>query len=1137
MADREIRLIGSFKDDITPKLKKLNKEITATVQQFSKLQSRLRPIAKDMGVIAMASERLTNSLKSQRGGFETNIRAMQQYRSEMGRVARAQRALKPTVLPQPRTPRAPGGGGGGGRRGGGGGVSPDIVAGAFGVTLGNQIGNVMTDAIYRGFQLGTQLMMKPFQYFAGAFAERVGDELKDIQSAGGIFASDKKFGTGLFKDFAEARAYQEKLNQKLAVSAAALPGATSDYVKTARQLTDTISLAFSKNQKSFNAYAKELGGTGEALDSMAVVLQKFTEKGVLLGQGQTGGIPLPILLEQLISREKVNVQGLKTRFVALRDNPLLASALEDAQNQINQTGVGTAERIKAVMKALDAALPNEVISAMKRSLSGVQEAVRSAFIDPDTGLFGLSRELSITVPKIDEFGRYIKKNGQIASSAADAAQETTSVFKILRDTLAGFVLPLSELIAFLPEIFDPLAGVAEAFKGLRERANFFYNKFIVYTKFFEEEDKKLLKAGKQGYGKSKGARGALAAVNKLLEDIGAIKPEAAKANALALEDPSKQLGGIAKQLLSQLFSSDVMKQIGEALGSAIGSVLSALAAVLSGAKDMASAGPFAEGFSKGFNAAKGGDAIATIYSGIFGLIGKGILELFKAAPLQTTLLGGLLLFGPAIASAIGTAIVGMIPRLMGSAMTGAVGMARGAAGVQGPMASRAGAQGMMLGGFGGKALRTAGFGAKIGALTAVMEVAGTVADVLSYNQQISAAKTPEEKKRLATERGTAVAGGVGGAVGAVAGGALGAALGGPIGAMIGAQLGNAVGNAIGPSIGNWWNTSAWPALKGLGTMIGNFFSTVLPNWWRGTAWPAIQNAFNTLKSGLGSVFKILFAPQIFALNMIRGLAQNIFNTAKNFVPGIGKFFTDLPGKIGAAIKGMFGFGGGGGGIGRYPKTSGFGMRWGKMHQGNDYGMPVGTKLGVGGPSKLVGKGYWGGYGNAADFQVPGGTVLRFAHLDSLPMAPVGAVIPPGMLTMRSGNTGRSTGPHLHFEARPGGGGPVPPDAFANLIRANFVGSPFGPLMDSMSTEMKKMPYGAQLAVANSDEIFMKPKQMANVIEASTRAGAEGTGNITTGPITISIDGYNQDPKQLTETIAAELIGAMYRKSRSEVLTS
>jgi murein DD-endopeptidase MepM/ murein hydrolase activator NlpD len=226
----------------------------------------------------------------------------------------------------------------------------------------------------------------------------------------------------------------------------------------------------------------------------------------------------------------------------------------------------------------------------------------------------------------------------------------------------------------------------------------------------------------------------------------------------------------------------------------------------------------------------------------------------------------------------------------------------------------------------------------------------------------------------------------------------------------------------------------------------------------------------------------------------------------------------------------------GGGIGGFPKTSGYGMRWGKMHTGNDYGMPVGTKLGIGGPGKVLGAGYWGGYGNTMDIGGPGGMVYRFAHLSKF-NAPVGANLPPGYPFALSGNTGNSTGPHLHFEARPGGAGPVNPDAFAGIIRANFGGTPLGPLMGAMGTEMQNMPYGSQLAVSNSDEIFMKPKQMAHVIESSARAGAEGVGNVSMSGVTININGYDKDPKELTDSIASELLTAIYRKSRSEVLTS
>lgn len=1337
MADREIRLVGVFQDGITSKLKKLNAEINRVTQSFTKMQGKLRPIAKEMGVLAMASERVAKAMQSQRSAMESSIRTMQQvrretgalnranrsvtarintqkasidssvramnqYRTAVGKVVAAQKRLKPTVLPP--ASALPRGGGGVAppprRRAGGGG---GLEAGVFGAVFGSQIGNVMTDAIYRGFQMGTQLMMKPFQYFAGAFAERIGDELADIQSAGGIFASDKKFGTKLFRDFGEARQYQEKLNQRLAKSAAALPGATSDYVRTARQLTDTISLAFSKNQKSFNEYAKELGGTGEAMDSMAVVLQKFTEKGVLLGQGQRGGIPLPVLLEQLVNRQQVNVQGLKARFVALRDNPLLSAALEDAQAEINKTGVGTAERIKAVMKALDAALPNEVISAMKRSLAGVQEAVGSAFIDPDTGLFGLSRELAVTVPRIDEFGRYIKKNGEVAGRAAEAAQESTSIFKILRDTLAGFVIPLSELISFLPQIFDPLAGVAEAFKGLRERANFFYNRFMVYTKFFEEEDARLLKAGKKGFKGSMGARGALAAINKLLESIGAISPEAKKATALALEDPTKGIGEIAKQLLTQLFNSDIMREIGQAIGSAIGSVLSSLATILGGAKDMASAGPFAKGFSDGFKAAGGDKAIVTIFKSIFGLMGKGLLEIFKAAPFETSVVAGLLLFGPAIAGAVGTAIVGAIPQLMGKALKG------GVPGMLGKAARAAKAATAVPAGAVAGLMNKGGFLSFLGGAGGKNFIAGLKAvspKLLAFGGVLSAIIALFEGKGL-TE---ALAAGLGSAGGTAIGAAIGTVIFPGIGTALGAAIGGWVGSLeivtqpltsalnglfgaiepLGGLLGQLWNDvtgvvngviTKFMDLIGLGDKLGEgfnllqfaLFALLSPFKLLQIGIMGIYEAYLEVKRrifGLGAEEKAAYnrtvagrqkatdeftiegrqasgfslqqqkaaeyakfqaakkagntaemnritqymrvidqklsgqpartvpsqaaraaapraaapraaapaaaarpaggaqaspVPALQALNVKQSGANALLNQVKiaaqqtksqiaassNAQQARVREVTAAVNRMNAKLSAgmpvkvvnqptvkfaMGGMGPIGGGIGKFPKTSGYGMRWGKMHTGNDYGMPVGTKLGIGGPGTVLGAGNWGGYGLAMDIGGPGGMVYRFAHLSKF-LAPVGAQLPPGMPFALSGNTGRSTGPHLHFEARPGGAGPVPPDAYAGIIRAGFAGTPIGGILSAAQLEASKMPYGAQLAIGNSDEIFMKPTQLSTLVEGSTRAGVNGAGNFEVGKVEVTINDNTGDIAKVSDRAAEMILQSMYRQSRSEVLTS
>lgn len=106
-------------------------------------------------------------------------------------------------------------------------------------------------------------------------------------------------------------------------------------------------------------------------------------------------------------------------------------------------------------------------------------------------------------------------------------------------------------------------------------------------------------------------------------------------------------------------------------------------------------------------------------------------------------------------------------------------------------------------------------------------------------------------------------------------------------------------------------------------------------------------------------------------------------------------------------------------------TSPFGHRWGKLHAGQDYAAPEGTPLKAMGAGTVVGAGPMGGYGIYIDIEYTDGSVSRYGHLSSV-SATVGQEVAPGDVVALSGNTGTSTGPHLHMEIHPGGGEPIDP---------------------------------------------------------------------------------------------------------------
>lgn len=100
-------------------------------------------------------------------------------------------------------------------------------------------------------------------------------------------------------------------------------------------------------------------------------------------------------------------------------------------------------------------------------------------------------------------------------------------------------------------------------------------------------------------------------------------------------------------------------------------------------------------------------------------------------------------------------------------------------------------------------------------------------------------------------------------------------------------------------------------------------------------------------------------------------------------------------------------------------TSGFGRRWGRMHEGIDMAGPVGTPIYATGDGVVTYAGRMGAYGNLIKIRHELGTETRYAHLHRIGVK-VGQRVSQGERIGDMGNTGRSTGPHLHYEVRMNG---------------------------------------------------------------------------------------------------------------------
>lgn len=106
-------------------------------------------------------------------------------------------------------------------------------------------------------------------------------------------------------------------------------------------------------------------------------------------------------------------------------------------------------------------------------------------------------------------------------------------------------------------------------------------------------------------------------------------------------------------------------------------------------------------------------------------------------------------------------------------------------------------------------------------------------------------------------------------------------------------------------------------------------------------------------------------------------------------------------------------------------SSGFGNRFhpidkvAKFHGGLDLAVPTGTSVEAAADGVVSFAGWSGGYGNLVIMKHPDGRETRYGHLEKI-LVSEGTQIEAGQPIALSGSTGKSTGPHLHFEIRENG---------------------------------------------------------------------------------------------------------------------
>jgi hypothetical protein len=745
MADpKTFTLIGEFKDGITPELAKINRQLTSLKNSFKNFGGKgARSASRDTGRFSAAVSSLNENLKTQNQSLRAAVAPMREYRREVGKTVgalerlnlaasgakgieatndalrtqiRLQKELRSASMyaQGPRRRTAPGVGsvgsmgrpavaGGRGSRGHGGVTGGGFSMAEFGFsyTLGNAIAQPIQNAITTGFEIGVGLMMKPFEYFAGAFGERVQDELSDLKAAGGLFSISKRSKNPFLKDIDEAIEFQQETNRAFAEMAGSLPGVTNDYVQVGKRLSDTIARIVSQDFEKAKERAIEIRSTAEGKkfyggeitgdmatqqrEVMKTLLGEMTKKTTIAGLGGTrsaGGITgaygLPGIMERIMSEDQVSM-GKFQRYASIFSDPTIADALNRNIDKINATAANTVARNDAVNKLLDEIVTPELIEKLRTSFDGMQQELKAAFFDPDKGLFGLGRQFNDLGKKINKYGEYVDEFGNVVDDVNKAAPASLSIFEMVRDIFANFGQALIPIVDILPQVFDPLRNIGRILAEVRHYAAEFNRQFNYYRQGFIDLGKT---PGMEFLKGTEDIRATLLTIANFMRDFGVIGEGDFTRVRDLLKTQNANFPKILSGLIDTLMNSEMASEIGSRIGQIIGTVLVEVAKVtgfISGR--ITSSNKLFAGIKKGFDDVGGAKAFENIFKDVFNSLIKVMFEVLKVIPLQAYILGGIMLAMPALVQGLAmwlsTSLLKIPGILMSSGMSGL--LARGTA--------------------------------------------------------------------------------------------------------------------------------------------------------------------------------------------------------------------------------------------------------------------------------------------------------------------------------------------------------------------------------------------------------------------------------------------------------------------------
>ncbi|NJR38523.1 MAG: hypothetical protein HC781_06350 [Leptolyngbyaceae cyanobacterium CSU_1_4] len=226
-------------------------------------------------------------------------------------------------------------------------------------------------------QAAIAITQQGYAQLQGMIAESSNLQLQNMTAASTFAAM-----TG--KSFDEAGGFIDRLNNRLAKSAAALPGATQDYATLARTIQDNVLDAFKGADgklSDMKGFEDVLAGISESYGVLAAGSGvDIGNTGLGLSKALGGASIAELRQIQIFEQNPAVLNFLDERLKALG-----AKTLKDLDIKT---------RVALVKQAGDKFVTQEFKTRAAETVDGLLQSFKSTLFDPQTGIFGLSRDLS-----------------------------------------------------------------------------------------------------------------------------------------------------------------------------------------------------------------------------------------------------------------------------------------------------------------------------------------------------------------------------------------------------------------------------------------------------------------------------------------------------------------------------------------------------------------------------------------------------------------------------------------------------------------------------------------------------------------------------------------------------------------------